>query len=138
MVNKRYPLIDPLKELDGYNEILKRLQRPNQTVAATGLVDAQKPYMMYGVASHLQKPILVVTSNEVRAKQISDDLRFLYDEDEVAVYPAQDVLFYGADVHSADITVERMMIKESLLQGENIIVVTSIEALINKTMPKAL
>ena len=134
--NRRYPLINPLKEIDGYNKILENLNKPNQIVSATGLVDPQKPHMMYGVASHIQKPMMVVTGSEVRAKQILDDLKFLDDENEVAVYPAQDVLFYGADVRSADITVERMMIKESLLQGKNITIITSIEALVNKTMSK--
>ncbi|HHX63053.1 MAG TPA: transcription-repair coupling factor [Epulopiscium sp.] len=108
----------------------------NRTVCATGLIDAQKPHMMYGVASHLKKPIMVVTHSENKAKQIADDLKFLCNEETVGIYPAQDVLFYGADVHSADITVERMMIKNTVLKGEKITIVTSVEALINKTMSK--
>ncbi len=140
MVDHRYPLIDPLKEMDSYNKILSYISgsnnENNKTVCATGLIDIQKPHMMYGVASHLKKPTMVVTHNENRAKQISDDLKFLFNEEAVAVYPAQDVLFYGADVHSADITVERIMIKDTLLKGEDIIIVTSIEALMNKTMTK--
>ncbi len=137
MQEHRYPLIDPLKEMDNYNKILSYIgKKQNKTVCATGLIDAQKPHMMYGASTHLAKPIIVITYSENRAKQISDDLKFLSSEDNVAIYPAQDVLFYGADVHSADITVERMMIKNSLLQGENITVVASIEALVKKTMTK--
>ena len=123
--------------MDNYNELLSYIgKKDNKTVCATGLIDAQKPHMMYGVSSHLSKPIMVITHNENRAKQISDDLKFLSGEEDVAIYPAQDVLFYGADVHSADITVERMMIKNSLLQEENITIVTPIEALVKKTMTK--
>ncbi len=136
--NGRYSLIEPLKELDGYNNIIKAMTQSGQIVCASGLVDAQKPHMMYGISSHAKKPMMVITSSEIRAKQIADDLKFLCDEDEVTVYPAQDVLFYGADVHSADITVERMMIKDALVQRQAITVVTSIEALLNKTMPKEL
>jgi len=138
VANRRYPLIDPLKELDGYNKMLQVINQSTQSVCVTGLVDAQKPHMMYGVSFHLKKPTMIITHSEVRAKQISDDLKFLYDEEEVAVYPAQDVLFYGADVHSADITVERMIIKDALLKEQPITIVTSIEALINKTMSKEL
>ena len=136
MADHRYPLIDPLKEMDNYNTMLSHISKENKTVCATGLVDAQKPHMMYGVASHVKKPIMVVTHNENRAKEISDDLKFLFTQETVSVYPAQDVLFYGADVHSADITVERMMIKNALLQGDNLVIVTSIEALVKKTMTK--
>ncbi len=136
MADHRYPLIDPLKEMDNYNKLLSAIREGNQTVCVAGLVDAQKPHMMYGVATHLKKPIMVVTYSENRAKQISDDLKFLQTEETVSVYPAQDVLFYGADVHSADITVERMMIKNALLQGENVTIVTSVEAIMNKTMTK--
>lgn len=140
VVDHRYPLIDPLKEMDAYNKILSYISgennEQNKTICATGLIDAQKPHMMYGVASHLQKPIMVVTHNENRAKQISEDLVFLFNEEAVAIYPAQDVLFYGADVHSADITVERMMIKSALLNNEKMTIVTSVEALINKSMSK--
>lgn len=122
--------------MDNYNEMLSYINKGKKTVCATGLVDAQKPHMMYGVASHVKKPIMVVTHNENRAKEISDDLRFLFTEKTVSVYPAQDVLFYGADVHSADITVEQMMIKNALLQGEDVVIVTSVEALVKKTMTK--
>ena len=108
----------------------------NKVVCATGLLDAQKPHMMYGVSSHLKKPMLIITHSENRAKQIADDLRFLSAAQDVAIYPAQDVLFYGADVHSADITVERMLIKESLLQDKDVTIITSVEALVNKTMSK--
>ncbi len=136
MADHRYPLIDPLKEMDNYKEMLSYISEGKKTVCATGLIDSQKPHMMYGVASHVKKPIMVVTYNENRAKQISDDLKFLCTEEMVSIYPAQDVLFYGADVHSADITVERMMIKNALLQGDKVTVVTSIEALVKKTMTK--
>ena len=123
--------------MDHYNELLSAVSKGAKTVCISGLVDAQKPHMMYGIGTHLEKPIMVITHNENRAKQIADDLRFLYAEETVSIYPAQDVLFYGADVHSADITVERMMIKNALLAGEKVVVVTSIEALVKKTMTKA-
>lgn len=136
MADHRYPLIDPLKEMDNYNEMLSHIGKGKKTVCATGLIDSQKPHMMYGVATHVKKPIMVVTHDENRAKQISDDLKFLCTEETVSIYPAQDVLFYGADVHSADITVERMMVKNALLQGDRVTIVTSVEALIKKTMTK--
>lgn len=135
MADCRYPLIDPLKEIEPYNKIVSSLEK-NKTVCATGVVGAQKTHMMYGLASHLERPIMVITSSENKVRQLSDDLRALFKENEVATYPAQDVLFYGADVHSADITVERMLVKESLLKGEDITIVTSIEALVNKTMSR--
>lgn len=131
-----YPLIDPLKEIDEYNKILYHIGEKNQSACATGLIDVQKPHMIYSLASHLQKPIMVITSSENRGKQIADDLGVLYKEDRVAVYPVQDIIFYDADVHSADITVGRMMVKDALVKDEKTTVVTSIEALVNKVMPK--
>lgn len=122
--------------MDNYNKMLSHISKGNKAVCATGLIDSQKPHMMYGVTSHVKKPIMVVTYNENRAKQISDDLKFLSAEETVSIYPAQDVLFYGADVRSADITVERMMIKNALLQGDKVTIVTSVEALVKKTMTK--
>lgn len=136
MPNQRPALIEPLKEIDSYSRIINFIKEKKTTVCATGLVDAQKPHMMYGVACHVKKNLMVITHSEMRAKQIYDDLNFLYNDEDVFIYPAQDILFYGADVHSTDITVERMMVMDALLHKENIVVIASIESLINQIMPK--
>lgn len=117
--------------------MLSHIKEKNNAVCATGLVNAQKPHMMYGAASHLEKPLLVVTYDETRAKQIHEDLSFLYDEDLVYIYPAQDILFYGADVRSTDITVERMMVIDAILHKKHPVIIASIDSLLNKIMPKS-
>ena len=53
-----------------------------------------------------------------------------------AYYPAKDILFYSADVHSMEMNRQRFLVLERLLKGETPIIVASAEALLDKYPPK--
>ncbi|MGL4738003.1 MAG: transcription-repair coupling factor [Cellulosilyticaceae bacterium] len=128
-------ILEPLKAIEGFEAFVEAM-RKNANGKVVGAVEASKGHLIYGFSYYANKKPLVVAHDEVSAKKIYEDLQYLYGESEVYLYPARDILFYNADVHSMDITAERMKIIEKLVKGEAKAVVVTIESLLNPLSPK--
>ena len=76
---------------------------------------------------------LIVTYEERRAREIVEDYRF-YNR-QTYYYPAKDVLFYSADIHSNNTVQERLEIFKKIAEDRPCTVVTTIEGLMDKIPP---
>jgi len=128
-------IIKPLFELEAYASTKVDIDRGKTPIYLTGVVDAAKPHMIHSLSRNKQK--LVITHNEMRAKDLVEDLRF-FEKDKVILYPARDMIFYSADVHSNDLLRERLDVINQLINDEPITVVLSIEALLDSIVHKTL
>src|SRR5690606_27119715 len=54
------------------------------------------------------------------------------------LFPAREVVFYDIAAHSQEVSNHRVRVMDRLIQGENIIVVTSVQSIMNKIMDKTL
>lgn len=88
--------------------------------------------MIYGTGRD-KRIRLVITHNEVRAKELVEDLK-LYDHD-VMYYPAKDFIFYSADVHGQAIVKERLKVIKRLLEKEPLTVVTTLDGGMDYCLP---
>lgn len=125
--------IEPLLELDSYQKLLHAIETKNTPVLATGVIDVQQTQMIYGVSTHLNRPALILTYSEIRAKEIYEDMTFF--QKDTCFYPAKDILFYSADVRSKEITRKRLQVMDALLCGKAPTIVLSVEALMER-LPK--
>ena len=73
---------------------------------------------------------LIVTYSESRAEKLYQDIRFYTPE--VYLYPAKDVLFYNADIHGNATQKKRLEIIKRIVEGENAVVITTIDGLMDK------
>ena len=121
-------IIEPLKSLEVFEAALRHLKYKKTHLNISGVSDSQVSHLVGGLLSEQTK--VIITPNEKKAKEIVDDLKF-FEGDKVHFYPSKDLIFYSADVHSNDITRARMLILEQLIQGKNITLVMSIEALVD-------
>lgn len=126
--------IEPLLELDGYRRLLDCIKLKNTPVLATGVIDVQKTHMTAGIMTHLSRPVLILAANELKAKAIWEDIQFFTENS--YYYPAKDILFYSADVHSKDIVKKRFQVMNCLLNDQKPVIVASIEALFDRFMRK--
>lgn len=85
-------LLAPLSELGEYEEIRRLLSRGKFSVALSGCADSQKLHMIYGLGEGFRRK-LIVTYNDLRAKEMYEDYRF-YDRN-VMLYPAKDLIFFS-------------------------------------------
>ena len=121
---------EPLLELECYQSCLEQIKRENTPVFATGVIDVQKTHLLYCLKEHTGRATLVLTYSELRAKELAADLRFFTRD--IVVYPAKDILFYSADVHSMETNRQRFLALEQLIEGRKPIVVASMEALLDR------
>lgn len=116
----------PLSELKEFNEISEYLEKPFACAEVTGCVDSQKLHIIDGLGADFKYRI-IVTYSDLRAKEIYEDYKF-YDRN-VTVYPAKDLIFYQADVHSNEIARQRIRCMRRLIEGRPVTVVTTFAAL---------
>ncbi len=129
-MNSLNSLLAPLLELDSYQKLLEQIRKGITPVLVSGVIDVQKTHLMYAIEAHLQRPIVILTYNELRAKAICEDLRFFTKN--YLYYPAKDLLFYSADVHSTEINRQRFVAIEQLMMGNHPILVASAEAFLDR------
>ncbi len=129
MLNTLYA---PLTELEEFEQLKRSVGNNECPVNITGCVDAQKGHMIFGMGMGFRNR-LVITHNEVRAKELTEDLK-LYG-DNVMYYPAKDFIFYSADVHGQAIVKERLKVIKRLAEKEPVTIVTTIDGGMDYCLP---
>ena len=124
--------IEPLRELAEFDEISSRICRNEGLVQVAGCVESQKAHFIYGL-SGLFPYRLILAPDEQRAKQLYEDYRF-YDRN-VCYYPAKDLLFFQADIHGNLLIKQRMQVIRSMLEQEEVTVVTSVDGCMDCLIP---
>ncbi|WP_044915070.1 transcription-repair coupling factor [Butyrivibrio sp. WCE2006] len=122
----------PLQELEAFQKINKYLEKPFACAEVSGCMDSQKLHFIAGLAQDFKYRI-IVTYSDIRVKEICEDYRF-YDRN-VTVYPAKDLIFYQADIHSNDIVRERIKCLRRLIEGRPVTVVTTFSSLMTPQIP---
>lgn len=122
----------PLLELKEYEELKNTLSKEKGIIQVSGCIDAQKPHLIYSLSEERKKR-LIVTFNEQRAREMYDNYRF-YDRQAV-YYPAKDVLFYQSDIRGNLLTAERLQAVRAVLEQEQVTVITTFDALMDRIVP---
>lgn len=125
-------LLAPLKELGEYEEIVKALNKKAGKASISGCVDSQKLHMIFGTDNNYDVK-LIVTYSDIKARELLEDCR-LYCRDSY-FYPAKDLIFYQADIHSNQLTKERIEVQRRILEGEPVTIVTTFAALMAHQLP---
>ena len=124
-------IIEPLNDLHGYSTLLEHVQSNKFPLGITSLAGAQKAHTIYSLSKYTGKSCLVVTYNELEAQKLSEDLSYFLPE-KVLYFPAKEVIFHDIDAMSKDVMSRRLNVFEKLLSKEEVIVVTTFEAIMQK------
>lgn len=119
-------LLAPLGELAEYDQIRDLILKKQGIAALSGCVDSQKLHMIYGLSQGFGCKV-IVTYNEIRAKEIYEEYKF-YDRN-VLLYPAKDLIFFQADIHGNRLITERVKVLRRLCEGKPFTMVTTFAAL---------
>lgn len=125
-------LLAPLTEMEEYSQLKIAVEKENTPAAVVGSIEAQKCHLIYGM-EELSDVRLIVTYNEIRAKELLEDYR-MYDRN-VMYYPAKDLIFYSADVHGQAIVKERLKVIKAIAEKEPVTIVTTIDAGMDACVP---
>lgn len=124
--------IEPLAELNEFNEIMEQLKFYNTPIQVTGCIDSQKSHFINAIAQNYQYRV-IITYNDLKAKEICEDYK-LYDKN-VFYYPAKDIIFYNADIHGNAIVRERIKILRRLIEEIPTTVVMTIDGAMDHVLP---
>ncbi len=122
----------PMYDFAEYEMILKDLEKKKTPLHIDGCIDTQKCHLISSLGEDYPLK-LIVTYNESRAKEIYEDYRFF--DRNVYYYPAKDIIFYSADIHSSLIVSQRMAVIRQLLDQVPVTVVTTLDGLFDNVLP---
>ncbi|MFY9613720.1 MAG: transcription-repair coupling factor [Tissierellaceae bacterium] len=124
-------LIDPLLNMDSYRALLEDIAKEVSPISTYGLIDEDLGHFICALNEHLDRQILLITYDEAKSRRLYEDIRNL-GHDSVEIFPAKEKLFYDIDASSYENLNQRLKVVSKLLAGENIIVIASLEALLDK------
>lgn len=116
-----------------YAQIKEALLGRHAPVSLTGVVDSEKCHFVASLGDEFKNTV-IITYNDLRAKEVYEDMRFFTED--VYLYPAKDLIFYNADIKGNAIVKDRMQVIRRLVSGEPTTVVMSLDATLDKILPK--
>lgn len=128
-------LLKILPKMKKYEEYINDVKKGNYPISLSGLSDSQKAHIIYSTKFYTERPVLVVTYNEIQLKKFQNDMNF-FDDSNIDVYPKKEVVYYDIDTMNKDNTMDRLKVYTNLYNTESTIILTTIEALMQKTITK--
>lgn len=126
-------LMQPLKDSREFKEIINAIEKHKYPIGIFGLSESARSYLIDGVYEELDKPFLILTHNDVEAKNIFEDLNLYLPN--VYYFPTKEVVFYNIDAISGDLRWERLKVLREMSKKGKKIIVASIESLAQKYIP---
>ena len=117
-------------------EILNKLEKDNRgPVVISGLNDVGMIQIETAINEFGKKPICIITYNEIQAKKIYEDIKYFTDK--VVLFPKKEIVTYDYIAESKDLPYKRIEALNEIKAKKNLIVVTTIEAIMQKLPEKS-
>ncbi len=127
-------LIKMLSNSEKFNSYLQDLENKKSPVMITGLTDVNKMYFAYGTGKYTKNKICIVTYNEIQARKLLKDISYFTSK--VVFIPKREIVTYDYVAESKDLPYERMEAFNKIYTKNAEVVITTIEALMQKTAPQ--
>ena len=128
-------LMEPLINSENFSDIISSVNS-NNLLEIEGLSKSSRSYAISGLYESLNKPIVVITDNDMEAKNLYEDLSLFIND--VYYFPVKEVVFYNIDAISGDLRWERLKVIKEILTKKKNVIVTSIDAFASRYTPRNL
>ena len=130
-------LVSIITALDEFRSLTAAIDSAACPAAFTGLSPVHRAHVAAGVRQEQERPIVVICADEGEAGRMAKDLGALTGE-AVRTLPAREFTFHNAAVVSRQWEHARLSVLRALAAGECPILVVTVEALMQRTMPRTL
>ena len=129
-------LVKILPKMKKFEEYIEDVKKANFPISLSGLSESQKAHFIYATKFYSEKPVVVLTYNEIELKKMANDMQF-FEDSEITIFPKREIVYYDIDTMNKDTSMQRLDVYAKLYNSESGIILTTIEALMQKTMPKS-
>ncbi len=131
-------IIAQLQELPKFQEYVEEIKKHSPVISISGLSDVGKIQYLYATKEATNRPICIVTYNEIQAKKIIQDLHyFIKDFETISYFPKKEIATYDYVLESKDLFYNRIEVLNKIEQNKAKIIVTTIEALMQSMIAKS-
>ena len=127
-------IIGELGKSPKFCEYIKSIENKTSPITISGLTDVGMAHMIAGTKEFSKKPICIITYNEIQARKLVEDISYFTDK--VIFLPKKEIVTYDYVAESKDLPYERIEALNKIQESKNLIVVTTIEAAIQKMISK--
>ena len=127
-------LVKILPNFRKFNDYISNVKNNTSPIMLSGLTDSAKVHFAYSTHFYAEKPICIITYNEIQAKKILKD--FEYFSDKVVYFPKREILAYDYLAESKDISYDRINSLNAIYNKKANIIVTTIEAISQEIISK--
>ena len=131
------PLLSALNDIPEYRSLLSAIDGGACPAALSGLSAVHRAHFAAGIRQETGRPLVVVCADEGEAERMTRDLAALSGE-EVRTLSAREFTFHNAAVVSRQYEHRRLSVLRALAAGECPLLVCTAEAVLQRTLPKAL
>ena len=131
------PLLSALNDIPEYRSLLAAIDNGACPAAFSGLSAVHRAHFAAGIRQELGRPVVVVCADEGEAERMARDLAALSGE-AVRTLSAREFTFHNAAVVSRQYEHRRLSTLRALAAGECPLLVCTVEAILQRTIPKTL
>ena len=128
-------IIGELGKSQKFIDLSKQIEKEKSPISISGLTDVGMVELLSAINQYNKKPILLITYNEIQAKQILEIIEN-FEKEKAVLFPKKEIVTYDFVAESKDLPYERIETLNKIKDKRNLIVVTTIEALMQKLPPK--
>ncbi|MEN6567324.1 MAG: transcription-repair coupling factor [Veillonellales bacterium] len=101
-----------------------------------GVTSSQKSVLLAAAFQFSPRPTVIITGGQENLEQLRGDLATLLPEIPVLDFPAVDIVTFTAVAKSVELAAQRMDVLGRMARGEQIVVLATAEAAIQKVLPR--
>lgn len=128
------PLIKTMPNVKKFNDYMFDVKTNKTPIMLSGLTDIGKVHLAYSTRFYSEKPICLVTCNELQAKKLIKDLKFFGEK--IDFFPKREIITFDYIAESKDALFDRISVLNNIVNQKSKIVVTTIEAAMQKMITK--
>lgn len=128
------PLLKTMPNVKKFNEYMTDIKTGKTPIMLSGLTDMGKVHLAYSTRFYSEKPICLVTYNELQAKKLMKDLKFFGEK--IDFFPKREIMTFDYIAESKDTLFDRILVLNNIVKNKTKIVITTIEAAMQKMITK--
>ncbi len=117
-------------------DLLKQIENKTSPISLSGLTDVGEIQIGTAIHEFGKKPICLISYNEIQAKKLYEDIRYFTEN--VVLFPKKEIVTYDYVAESKELPYQRIESLNQIHTKKNLIVVTTIEALMQRLPSKEL